>query len=137
MSLTEQLTGPLLPLWREAAALSLILFSLTGLVAIIAIVSHWLRRIFRTDPSVRFVYKASIYVLTMTGVLILLAAALVGFLVPVIPGSLLLLLAFLLLRRVYRNAWLEQKIRYLTWRFHLRETVRHAKQKVVEKVRHK
>jgi len=120
-------------IWKGAITTGLLLLAVVGVIAVIATVLFALRQFFKRDPTIRKAYKISVYLLTLSGVIILLFGALVGFFVPVIPGLLLLLLALILLRRIYRNKWMDKNINRLRWQLRLKRSVRRVKKRVQER----
>jgi hypothetical protein len=80
---------------------------------ILTCVSYTLRRYFRRHEGIKRVHRLFIYLMTMTGVVVLLTGGLLGLVFPFIPGVFLILAALLLLRRYHRSQWIDHKISYL------------------------
>jgi hypothetical protein len=80
------------------------------LLCILLLITLLLRRFFKRHPLVTRVHRILIYLLTMSGVFLLVVAGVLGLFLPIIPGIPLLLAGLLLMRRYHKSKWLEKKI---------------------------
>jgi formate-dependent nitrite reductase membrane component NrfD len=99
-------------------------FGVTVLSVFLAIllllcVTFLLRQFFKRYAFINHAHKILIYLLTMSGVVMLILAGLLGLVLPLIPGIPLLLAALLLMRKYHRFAWVERLLRP----FHRKEKV--------------
>jgi hypothetical protein len=74
-------------------------------------VTYSLRLFFKKHEFVTKTHKVLIYILTMSGVIALLLAGILGIFLPIIPGIPLLMAAFLLMRRYHKIPVVERFIR--------------------------
>jgi hypothetical protein len=91
--------------WSGIVALAIILS-----LAILFAFTWLLRRFFIKHPVIDRAHRMLIYLLTMSGVALLLVAGVLGVLLPVIPGIPLLIAGFLLMRKYHPWPWLEARI---------------------------
>jgi fatty acid desaturase len=66
---------------------------------------------FKHHPLITRARRFFIYVLTMSGMLALVIAGIMGFMLPLIPGIPFLLAGLLLLRRHHKWPWLEERVK--------------------------
>jgi hypothetical protein len=87
-----------------------------------------LRLFFRRHPLVTRAHKVLIYLLTMTGVIALLAAGVLGLLLPIIPGIPFVLAGLLLMRKYHKVPFVE---RIIGW---CKKKARHLRRRGKEKL---
>ena len=80
------------------------------IIAILLLITIVLHRFFTRHPVVTRARKVLIYLLTMSGVFLLIVAGILGLFLPIIPGIPLLLAGLLLMRKYHKSVWLEEKI---------------------------
>jgi hypothetical protein len=126
---TEFLTGiQNSSLLHGATTAGIILAAVAGMLGTLVLTTFLLRRYFKRRPFIDRAHRGGVYLLTMLGVFVLLLGAILGALLPIIPGVVFLLLAMVLLRKYHKNRWVETKIRYLQFRLRVKRALkRHLK----------
>ncbi len=112
------------PITHGAVTGGIILLAIAGALGIVVWTTFLLRRYFKRNPFIDRAHRVGVYLLTMLGVLVLLIGAALGAMLPVIPGILFLLFAFLLLRKYHKNRWVEARIRYIELKLRIKRAIK-------------
>ena len=89
-----------------------------------------LRHVFKEHVVVKRAHRIIVYLLTITGMIACFLGGLLGFIFPIIPGLLLFLAGLLLLRRIYKNEWVDENITWLEIKLHLKEEAKNVKKRI-------
>jgi hypothetical protein len=86
-------------------------------------VTFLLRQFFKRYTVINQAHRILIYMLTMSGVVLLILAGLLGLVLPLIPGIPLLLAGVLLMRRYHRFHWIEATMAWCKKKLHRQQPV--------------
>lgn len=117
------------PVFRGAMGAGAALLLLFIIILLLAGIMFLLSRYFKKHEGIKKAYRICIYCLTMISVILLLFGAIIGTLLPIVPGTVFLLLAFLLLHRYHKNKWLDARLS------RMRRKIRKGREKFRRKIR--
>lgn len=112
------------PLVTGAISLVTILTIMFCIFLILLGVTFLLRMFFKNHPTIDMFHKTFLYVVTMSGVIVLLVGGVLGLALPLIPGALLIILGLVLLRKYHRSEWMDRHLVRLTIKMRLKHSWR-------------
>jgi UPF0716 family protein affecting phage T7 exclusion len=109
--LTTQATGMFIdsPLYRGTVLTGQLLILAFLVILLLFCITVLVRIFIKRHPLITRAHKILLYLLTMSGVLILFLGAIIGAMLPIIPGFLFLFLGVLLMRKYHKWTWIEGK----------------------------
>lgn len=115
---------------KSAIHTGLLLLVLVLVLLVLLGVTFLLKWFFGKDPTVDRAHRIVISLLTMVGVVILMIGGLLGLFLPIIPGVLLIFFALALMRKYYRNAWLDAKLHALQVKLRIKKGVLNVRERI-------
>jgi hypothetical protein len=99
-------------LFDNTVSIGVTVLSVFLAILLLLSVTFMLRQFFKRYTIINQAHKILIYMLTMSGVVMLILAGVAGLMLPLIPGIPLLLGALLLIRKYHKFVWLENAVTY-------------------------
>jgi ABC-type phosphate transport system permease subunit len=120
---------------KHAVGIVAFLLIVLLLLFLIFLFTLTLRSFFKHHPFVNRAHRSVVYLLSMVGVCVLLTGALVGAMLPIVPGVLFLFFALLLLRKYHRNEWLDNRFKAIAHTLRIKIEERKRKREERKKMR--